>query len=96
MFFTFDQNNSGGVFDVDDNVDKHVIIEARTAKLANAIAETIGIYFDGCDYGIDCNCCGDRWSPVWGDKGDDTPLIYGKPPKSNYRIHYLDGRIERG
>ena len=61
-FFLYRQNNSGGCFDQDENVDVNVIIEAKSEYESNRIAEDIGIYFDGVDKGWDCNCCGDRWS----------------------------------
>lgn len=68
-FFTYVQNNSGGDFVTNDSVAHYVIIEAVNAAQANEIAETIGIYFNGCDAGIDCYCCGDRWYPVRDNKG---------------------------
>ena len=103
-FFTFYQNNSGGYFDVDKNLSKFVIIEANDFTEANKKAEEVGIYFDGCDKGDDCSCCGDRWESV--DECYsfyDVPSIYGTPVleyidggyfQHEYRIHYLDGRIE--
>jgi hypothetical protein len=78
-FFHFSQNNSGGSFDINETVAHHVIIEAHSAKEANARAEDVDIYFNGCDTGADCNCCGDRWYQAYGD-GDKTPLIYDKDP----------------
>lgn len=64
-YFEFNQNNSGGSFEVDEKagIGHSVIIEANNAIHANAIAENIGIYFNGCDSGSDCPCCGDRWDP---------------------------------
>lgn len=62
--YEFSQNNSGGFFEVDDFVCHRVIIEAENAEEANKIALNMGIYFDGCSIGVDCNCCGDRWYPV--------------------------------
>ena len=80
MFYLYDQNNSGGGFDVNDRVTYNVIIEADSADEADAKAEDVGIYFDGTeDDGPDCPCCGDRWSRVWSNEGDETPMIYGKP-----------------
>lgn len=80
MFYTYDQNNSGGHFDVDDDVACNVIIEADSAEEADARAEEIGIYFDD-DYEIDCSCCGTRWSRVWSDdEGKETPQIGSKDP----------------
>lgn len=62
-YYKFSQNNSGGTFDtIDENVGAHtVVIQAESEKQANKIAESLGIYFDGCDSGSDCSCCGDRW-----------------------------------
>lgn len=103
QFFHFAQNNSGGSFDFELNkYSHHVIIEARNAEHANALAEELGLYFDGCENGIDCDCCGDRWYQVHSDDGDDVPLVYGKPPEihedawfgkdqPHTYVHFLDG-----
>lgn len=64
MYYIFDQNNSGGSFDVNDNVAEYVIIEANNNEEANDKAEDIGIYFNGVNQGLDCDCCGDRWYPT--------------------------------
>lgn len=91
-WFTFRQNNSGGSFDRNENVSEHVCIQAPSASEANDIAENLGIYFNGVEDGMDCECCGDRWYPAW-DRLDtaDAPLIYGKPavdrPQKDVRIH---------
>jgi hypothetical protein len=60
-FYLYDQNNAGGGFDVNDKVTTQVLIEAPSEKRADAIAESIGIYFDGFENDRDCPCCGDRW-----------------------------------
>lgn len=65
-FFEFSQNNSGGSF---DGFARFVFIQARNADDANARAEKLGLYFDGCENGIDCDCCGDRWSRVYDEDG---------------------------
>jgi hypothetical protein len=64
MYYKYTQNNSGGSFITNDKVAETVIIEAHSPLEANAIAEEIGIYFDGCATGEDCSCCGDRWYRV--------------------------------
>jgi hypothetical protein len=109
MFFLFNQNNSGGSFHLDKStgITCYVIVEASNADEANRIAESLGIYFDGCDTGQDCECCGDRWYPV--DSGDykDSPEIYGKSVFDednkfhrieedgfNVAVHYKDGSIK--
>lgn len=81
MFFTYRQNNSLGVFHADDKVAVYVIIEADGAKEADQRAQDwAGIYFNGCDSGDDCPCCGDRWSEAWDDnEGTEEPTIYGEP-----------------
>lgn len=106
MFFTFHQNNSGGSFHIDHKVTQFVIIEAKNAKQANSIAESIGIYFDGCENDRDCSCCGDRWYRTSDYDGKDKPLLYGEDP-SNYKsmfvekrkpycyVHYLDRTVKQ-
>lgn len=105
MFYTYGQNNSGGGFDVnaDRGLSHFVIVEANSAEEADARTEEIGVYFDP-EYNFDCECCGTRWSPAWGE-GDEEPLIYGEDAftyTSDWKwikgpegyVHYLDGRIE--
>ena len=111
MFYHFKQNNSGGSFSFGENkgITHHVVIEADNASDANAIAGEIGIYFDGCSTGRDCNCCGDRWGEVWESDGEEVPSIYGEPvqeainskyfypwmePGKEVCVHYKDGRKE--
>jgi hypothetical protein len=103
MFYHYSQNNSGGSFYIDHRVAHHVIIEADTAEQANQIAESKGLYWNGCDLGLDCDCCGDRWYPQWRDDGGDAePLIYDLTPDQYQdhstahddpycHVYYLDG-----
>ena len=74
-FYFFDQNNSGGSFVVDDKLCHRVIIEASNVDEAIDIAENMGIYFDGCSTGNDCECCGDRWYRPY--DGHEYPYAYG-------------------
>lgn len=98
-FYTFRQNNSGGYMKRDENLDSYVIIEAISPGVANMIAESIGIYFNGCNSGIDCNCCGDRWDEAW-DDSDAEPMIWGTPVdaygNTDWIVHYANGMIRRG
>ena len=104
MFYTYEQNNSGGRFATDEKagIGTTVIVEAISAMHANTRAVNIGLYFNGCDEGIDCNCCGDRWSVAYEDEGSAIPSTYGTSVyeafKGSYRedcyIHRLDGTIE--
>lgn len=105
MFYTFNQNNSGGSFDYDAErgISAVVIIEADSAEAANERAEQIGLYFDGDG---DCECCGDRWYSVSGTYDSaDVPSIYGTPLESyepSYKwmgkypetyVHYANGTV---
>jgi hypothetical protein len=105
-FYEFMQNNSGGTYDIDERrgIGKVVIIEAESAERANTLAERIGLYWDGVDDGVDCQCCGDRWSPQWGaDQGDPEPVVFGTPVGTYVTtprawalpafVHYADGKI---
>lgn len=101
-FYTFRQNNSGGRWqtDPDKGVSVEVTIEADDHVRANIIARRyVGIYFDGCDDGIDCDCCGDRWYRVRDYDGQDTPpapranIPQWYPSPYGY-IHHLNGTTE--
>ncbi len=98
-FFEYNQNNSGGFFKHDDRagIGYAVIVEANNAREADYRAENIGLYFDGVANDRDCECCGGRWCPAYGD-GDPEPLVYGKPPVGGWGlpayVHYADGRVE--
>lgn len=110
MFYLFRQNNSGGVFTVDEGrgIAMYVIVEAPTSGLANTRAEEIGLYFDGVEAGLDCECCGDRWQRVSRQDVDEVPSVYGDPVEEhNFRgarlffppegalgfVHHRDGRV---
>lgn len=73
MYYTYTQNNSGGIW----RGPEFVIIKADSAADANEKAECNGIYFDGVAQELDCECCGDRWSRVWDNDGTEVPTIYG-------------------
>lgn len=85
MYYTFNQNNSGGSFRFDEThgITHFVIIEANSVSEACERAESIGIYFNGCEDGRDCDCCGDRWSTPWNEDGSEYPEVYGKNPRES-------------
>lgn len=60
-WFLFDQNNSGGGFDVGEKLCHRLFIQAETYEQAEEKALDLGVYFNGCDDDRDCPCCGDRW-----------------------------------
>ena len=99
-FYTYNQNNSGGSFEIDKKagISEYVCIEAMNSDAANARAENIGLYFDGCYNNIDCDCCGDRWYRADESDGKEVPSLYGNSieeheiqcgQKSAF-IHYID------
>ena len=104
-FFTYNQNNSGGSFHISkaEGICETVIIEANDANEANHIAESIGLYFNGCKNRIDCDCCGDRWYKNYDIHGTKTPEFFGEKIEdvvdSIYRkycfIHYLNGDLKK-
>ncbi len=87
-YYDFSQNNSGGTFANDENVAENVIIAARNKDEANSRAESVGIYFNGCDDERDCECCGDRWYAQYNESKDLQPLIYGDLPPEKYLIEH--------
>jgi|SRR5687767_4063722 len=107
-FFEYDQNNSKGSFDYNENagISVTIFVQASSAGEANSIARSIGLYFDGEG---DCGCCGSRWheasswSSDYGSEGLEAYLEdYVTSPyfhkwmedgKPEVFIHYLDGRI---
>ena len=110
MFYTFIQNNSGGDFEYNASrgISVYVVVECDSLKEAVELAGEIGIYFNGCDDGRDCDCCGDRWSEPWGKEDlDPVPSMYGYPiadaiPPDKIKwmkgyegfIHYKDGLVK--
>lgn len=90
MFYTYNQNNSGGHFHYDNTngITHFVIIEAPDSIAANERAEKIGLYFNGCQKGYDCDCCGDRWYPTSEYHGDNEPSVYGQPVSDFVKGNY--------
>jgi len=75
-FYTYDQNNSGGYFIINNAVCEYLIIEANNVDEADHIMREITY-----DYSNYCECCGERWQDFWGEKGTDEPMIDGIPIK---------------
>jgi len=93
MFYTFSQNNSGGSFEVTDSVAEYVVVEANDLTHAIERALAIGIYFDGVNAGLDCECCGDRWSEPY--RESRTGITGHRPLSSGYGFWTVDmcGRL---
>ena len=92
MYYTFDQNNSGGRFVVDKTagVGEVVIIQAYSEETAIARLNSIGEKVSG--FWEFCECCGERWS-TWGIESGAVPTRYGKPLDGSGKrafIHEVD------
>lgn len=109
-FYTFTQNNTGGFFKSKEGKFGYaLVVEATCARKANGKARALGLYFDGVRSGIDCECCGDRWSKVSIEDGQTEPCYYSTPIKEAAAdtrplgrwwnlpiyVHYLNGRVEK-
>lgn len=80
MFYNYSQNNSGGSF---YGVTEYWI-EADSPDEADDIAEmSTDIYFNGCDTGMDCSCCGDRWYRTESYAAAEEPLYRDIPVDEN-------------
>jgi hypothetical protein len=86
-YFKFRQNNSFGHF-VGTPL---VFVQADNAADANSIAQDHGVYFNGVADGIDCDCCGDRWYPVYDDDAQDAPYAVTVGDGSTDTRIYSDG-----
>lgn len=100
MLYEFSQNNSGGrfVFDADAGITHRVVIEAESEEEAIEKALGVGLYFNGCDAGIDCNCCGDRWS-TWTREIENLESWLKDVEKycwlsPDVFVHYQDGTVK--
>lgn len=99
-FFTFNQNNSGGYFIINDDVACYLIIEAKNAEEA-----TDKMYDITENYSEYCTCCGKRWSSWIDDEdGKDEPMVWDikikeKSPDRTFGgstiIYYYDGSKEK-
>lgn len=85
MWYRYSQNNSHGRWELDTG--KVVWIEADTPEEADAVAKTLGIYFNGVGRGIDCYCCGDRWTSQ-ADYTDAFPDVKSMMKYSNGADRY--------
>ena len=108
-FFHFRQNNSGGSFIINDEVDVLVVIEAVDYLHANGIAQIKGIYFHGVGSGRDCSCCGSRWYEQYDDSdgyekefGDQNLKQKEKAIKNgtdeyahHFVLYYLNDKVVR-
>ena len=94
-WYTIDQNNSGGYFIQNEDVNQYVSVQADNEDDARDKLEDITS-----EYGEYCDCCGERWY-LWGSLEEgDSPTVYGdslfeKEPsyyRNEFVMHYADGR----
>ena len=102
-FYTIDQNNSGGYYIKNDDVDYYVSVQADSPYEAEKLLERVVA-----DHSNFCECCGERWH-IWLDEEDayDVPTNYGVPltklkdqdtfwlEEKVAIIYYADGTKER-
>lgn len=74
------QNNSGGYFIRDDDVDHYVFAQAATAEQAKEVLRN-ATYESGQDW---CECCGERWWISCYEEGSDEPEKYGESILANF------------
>jgi len=88
MFYTFEQNNSGGSF----LGPVLVCVQCDSHDEANDEAQRHGFQF-----GMECECCGPRWSFADGFVSPDlteTPTYRGDPLSKSgksWSLYYRDG-----
>lgn len=82
-FYEFSQNNSGGSFDVDENVCHRVVIEAASEEEAIKKMEPLIE-----NQSSSCPCCGDRWT-LYADEINIDDINKAGYPVRIY-THYKD------
>ena len=102
-FYRYMQNNSDGYFEVTGYVSFLVYIEAENVQVANKIATTKGIYFNGVSRNLDPQDDGDRWVIHIIDNPFDTLrdvlediMVYADSAgldDSGFRIHLLNNKV---
>ncbi len=100
QWWCFHQNNSGGYFIRNNQVDDFVFVQAKTHKEAVSMVEDAII--ENSEW---CECCGERWSVEWDDESSSLPTHYGDCAFSDKAglynwgggaiFYFNDGRIGR-
>jgi len=88
-YWIHEQNNSGGVWQLDParGLAPIVYVQAPDPAAADQRLLQAGAYFDGVELGRDCPCCGDRWMPLQGvaqAAWTDTPRLFGFDPQGRF------------
>lgn len=87
-WFRFGQNNSGGGWIENNDVQADVFIQAPNAETARELMRKIAEPY--MEY---CPCCGERWSIeyVEDDDGYDVPTVYGASILDGYK-RFMGGK----
>lgn len=92
FLYEYGQNNSGGHHHVDKTVSVLVYVEAKDAEEADRAAQyKAGIYFNGCDEGNDCPCCGDRWYEAYSPLSKKRVMFNLEVPSYTSKFKYNVG-----
>lgn len=96
FYFRYRQNNSGGEFleNKPRGIGPLLWIEATDVKKSVCKAEEMGLYFNGVERGVDCPCCGDRWTIPLIGKDEVIQGKYDSIITETVFIHRLDGEID--
>lgn len=80
-FWVYTQGMIHGHYVVDQQrgLSTTVFVQAMTPPEADQRLVAAGGYFRGVEAGVDCSCCGDRWSPAGSERPMSVmlPEIYG-------------------
>ncbi|WP_312286898.1 DUF7296 family protein [Terrisporobacter sp.] len=87
MFYTYRQNNSGGYFIQNDEVDMFVIVEGDNHQDIQKIADRI--FENHSEY---CTCCGERWS----DCDEDWSELTNEPMINSTSVYEVEDYWYKG
>lgn len=78
MFYRLRQTNVGGYFEEVPPIAACMFIEVDNETEAIKRAEELGCYWEGVKNKVDCECCGDRWTPEFTEASpviDDEKIL---------------------
>lgn len=89
--YLYYQNNPGGHTDQTGFLWDYMIVEAPRARMADVMLEEAGGYFNGVRSGIDCECCGNRWSSK-AERRDEPDMEELDIPEYHYPYDYDESK----
>ena len=90
MFVTFVQNNSGGYYIQNKDVDVFVIIEGKSLEdILNKAKDIFG------EYRQYCRCCGERWDDdlTTEEDLDEEPMIFDESAYNVTDSYYKGSKV---